>query len=1099
MKNNPTDEQRRILESDKKNLIVSASAGSGKTFVVIEYLISLICDKKLPVSKLLVLTFTKAAANEMKSRLNKAILEQKSTPFLLEQLDEIPISDISTIDSFCEKLIKRHSNLLGIDEDFKVLDQAASQNLKRTAFMRAMAEFEKAQPSDFDKVFFAFKHNNQMLFDCMCEIMSFFDSSCESAEDFLKRAPVFAENAEKYLLKTFSDKLAQAKQLLCQVGSDLPKPYEDFSSALYDVATMKLPGDFFKAVDLLSKAVLPRTPGSKIDNVQAKAVLVNAKDKIKQAIQLAQTFEGENRGLCEIGSQLLKLQIFFEKQYASLKKDGDFVDFADLEKMVKKLIENQEVLSFLQEKYAYIFIDEYQDTNTLQSAIVKPIAAQGNFVAVGDPKQGIYAFRNASMEIMQQDIEDFTNADDSDALYLTGNFRSDKRVLDFVNDVFKKLMTPQSVGIDYQKTAMLSGMTSFEKPAQPSVSVDIVCPQNQEQPQVAGLYSVMKDDFKQTSKYSLEVATIKARINQLLSSVIYDGKQKRFRPVREGDIALLFRSRGQLMQECVRDLQDSGFNVIADIKQSLLDDREVAVLVSLLRLTLNRNDDISLAAVLNSWVGGYSLDQLAEIRLSGDKDLTFAQLFAQQTDEKAQQFENLLQLLSFEIQTMGLTKAIQRLFDRKNYYAYQSSLPDSSMKKQTMLQFFKQLRAGENDFNLPAFLDHLDNDGDTTSAVQPSADAITVTTIHATKGLEYPIVLLAGGGESLAKPYNRSYIISHEFGLATQLYDFDRDLRLPSPSFTATRLYKAKSEWVSEIMIFYVAMTRAQNHLFVTGTVSEKFFTEQRELDDCDTYLDLIFYALGQDLKEQIFQQGSISTENRRYTFVDSVDSQNTAAALLQSSNFDQNIDEVKKYIDFQYKNADICKINLKNSVTSLLNLDNDDDGGLAFSSDVARSQAIERGNAFHSALRYIDFNSVDSESELKEKLQDIKCLLGEEFDLIDSEILFKNIQLLKSVIGNNKVMKERQFIMNCSLREAGQGDSDEKVIVQGVVDLFAYGEKNILIDYKFTSNNNDESVKKHYQKQLQLYSLALEKAFDIKIDEIYLLSLKYARLLRVK
>ena len=189
----PTKEQQAILDNDKKNLIVSASAGSGKTFIVIEHIINLIVKKKVPVSRLLVLTFTKAAAGEMKNRLYKAILQQKNTPFLLEQLDDISISDISTIDAFCEKIIKRYVNKLNIDENFRVLDEKESKNLKYLTFNQVFDDFAENY-QQFNEIYFAFKHDKNKIFECMNDLQSYFDSQ-DNGDELLKS---YIDDYEKF-------------------------------------------------------------------------------------------------------------------------------------------------------------------------------------------------------------------------------------------------------------------------------------------------------------------------------------------------------------------------------------------------------------------------------------------------------------------------------------------------------------------------------------------------------------------------------------------------------------------------------------------------------------------------------------------------------------------------------------------------------------------------------------------------------------------------------------------------------------------------------------------------------------------------------------
>ena len=213
------------------------------------------------------------------------------------------------------------------------------------------------------------------------------------------------------------------------------------------------------------------------------------------------------------------MQKLFACEYKKLKENKGGLDFADLEKEVKKLLSNADVLEELQKSYDFIIIDEYQDTNTLQESIIKLIAEKGYFVAVGDLKQGIYGFRNASMEIMQKDINDFGVGEDSQALYLNGNFRSDQRVLSFVNDVFDKIMTEDSVGIDYKNTSTLVGKVDFKKSSLPSVAVDIAIA-NEEESTPSGVYSVKEDSISSSYKYKNEVTLIASRVEKILKRTI---------------------------------------------------------------------------------------------------------------------------------------------------------------------------------------------------------------------------------------------------------------------------------------------------------------------------------------------------------------------------------------------------------------------------------------------------------------------------------------------------------------------------------------------------------------------------------------------------
>lgn len=1110
MKNKPTEEQRKILENDRKKLIVSASAGSGKTFVVIEYLIDLICNKKIPVSRLLVLTFTKAAAGEMKTRLFKAILEEKATPFLLEQLDDISISDISTIDAFCEKIIKRHIDKLDIDNNFKVLDEKEAQKLKFIAFNRVFENLAEQGEDFFNEIYFAFKHNKEQIYKCMIDLQNFFDSNDDPdlADKYIDNFENFYSDSLKYLNSAAESILFRARQLLAKPQT-LPPAYQAFKDSLSTIANHKLDEDFFENCKWINSLVFPVLPRNKIDSTNDKEILTQARDILKELSAIAENYQSNEElygqfGKGSLSKGLLKMQKLFACEYKKLKEDKGGLDFADLEKEVKKLLSNADVLEELQKSYGFIFIDEYQDTNTLQESIIKLIAEKGYFVAVGDLKQGIYGFRNASMEIMQKDINDFGVGEDSQALYLNGNFRSDQRVLSFVNDVFDKIMTEDSVGIDYKNTSTLVGKVDFKKSSLPSVAVDIAIA-NEEESTPSGVYSVKEDSISSSYKYKNEVTLIASRVEQILKSNIYDAKLGAYRKATQGDIAILFRSRSQVMQECARFLQEKGFDVLADLKQTLLEDGEVLSLVSLLKLSLNPHDDISLVSLLSSWFGSYSLDEIALLR-EKDKNRPFWMTFDEINDEKVEKFREMLENFKFDCFARGITKALEKLFNDSDYYLYINTLPDKNAKFCHIQEFLKLIASNDYDFNIPGLLEQLENIENVSSLPVQSSNAITITTIHATKGLEFPIVILAGCGEKLGKIYNKPYIISTKFGLGTYLFDYENNIRLVSPVYLASKMYKRRREFIDEIMIFYVALTRAQNHLFIVGSGNLKSLAQNKEIFKCNNYLDLILYSKSDAFKEQLFSQEHIETENYQYRVVNEVEDiqENNAQELDFNSTLKLNDEVIKEYIDFKYKDAKYCKINYKNSVSGILKLEEENSLEEIYQNrvekKVSRADAIERGNAYHEALKLIDFAKVLDRQSLYAELENIKDIMTEGyFELLDSDIIYKNIMQIKKVIGAQPAIKERQFIMQAGLNEVLGLENNQKIIVQGIVDLFSLGEKNILIDYKYTSLNDEKKLLERYDKQLELYAKAIEKAFNIKLDKIYLLSLSNAKLIEKK
>ena len=1120
-----TKEQQKILDNDKKNLIVSASAGSGKTFVVIEYLIKLICQQKVPISRMLVLTFTKAAAGEMKTRLTKAILEQKIDDFLIEQLDDISISDISTIDAFCEKLLKRNINKVELDDNFIILDDKTSKNLKFLSFNHVFNRLAQEKKNLFDDLYFAFKKNKEQIFNIITSMQNFFDSQQDS-ENLLNN---LAEKDGEYLIASYNflnnlifQNMKKVKDKLLVLNTDnVHDAYKSFKENLLSFCNIPLSENyenFFDNCAKINSYVFASLPRNKIDDDDLKAQLVQCRDYEKEIQKLTMQYEYINQNLLNnilengISKGLILLYKEYKKEYDYQKNIKRGVDFADLEKYAKLLLQDEEVKKELQNRYDYIFIDEYQDTNTLQESIIKPIADGGKFIAVGDPKQGIYGFRNASMEIMTNDIKQFSSSDDGQALYLTGNFRSDDRLLQFVNNIFEKIMTIESVGIDYKNTSMLKGLSNFESNKNPAVTLDIVLPKEEEKEEKQGLYSVKEDNITFSRKYENEVKDICLKVEKYLQSEIYDSKKRKWRKVQENDIAILFRERNQIMQECVRYMQEKGYNIVADIKQALLDDAQLQVILSILKLTLNLDDDISLVSVMNSWFGGFELDELIKIR-ENNQNSSFYEAIKNisQTDKKVNNFLKMIEDFSFECKILGVTKALQNLFVKTDYNLYLSSLPSANIKNSHINELFKIIKSGEYEFNLQGLINYLNSVKTEGTMIESSSNAITITTIHATKGLEYPIVILAGCGERLGKSNRSSYNISKKFGIGTFVYDFDENIRIPSPIYLANKYSNKRKDFVDEIMIFYVALTRAQNHLILIGTAQEKDIDIKEDIFECSCYYELIFSALGQNFFNQLFSQGKIKTANYEFNVVEEVKEQISDKLKLNIIDFEklkENYNELNKYVSFVYNDYNDCFYEYKNSVSGLLDKENEDynehqilnvNNNQEILKVSSRDEAIKRGNAYHEALKVLDFNKINDRKDLEKNKEYLIQNLGDEYySLIDFDLLYNNISLIKKIVGDGKIFKERQFIMKTNLKEAGISESLKDIIVQGICDLFSIGKQNILIDYKFTSEKDINKVRQRYEKQIYLYSLAIEKGYNIKINKRFLLSLKYGQIIEI-
>lgn len=1128
-KRSPTAEQQKILDSKAKNLVISASAGSGKTFILIEKIKNLICNEGVKVERLLVLTFTKVAAEEIKSRLTNAILSVKPSPQLIESLDNLPLSDISTIDSFCEKIIKRNINKLEINENFTILDEKTAKKLKKMAFLNIYQHFSQHESEKFDEIYFAFKKNKDFIEDCIFTLQDKFSSlgdGDELLDNFERNADRLNILAQNDIISFFKDCFVRSRDILSNsLDLELTNSEKIAFEELKQIADTDLSGDLFDICQRLNKYSLPSLKGRHKEEVREP--FASAKQYIKKVFDIASKYSYIPNNAKEKADSgiLIKAIISFYKQYINLynqfKLKRSALDFADIESYAKRLLEFDDVKEALQNRYDYIFIDEYQDTNKLQESILKPISKGGYFTAVGDIKQGIYGFRNANMDIMLSDIKDFSESSDGEALYLNGNFRTENGILSFVNTVCEKIMTLNTVGIDYKESSTLIGMQKFTRDNLPPVTVDIVVKdssknsettESDENEVLKDVYDISNDVLIGDDSQEGEVKAIIDRIEEVLDNQIYDAKLEKFRHIEPSDIALLFRGRSNLMREVVRRLRELGFSVDADLKESLIDDNQIGIICALLKLTLNLKDDISLASVLSSIFGGFSINELARLRYE-NKDSKFYEIVIDSNDERLIEFKEGIEEFKFDIQIFGVVKSLCRLFNRVDYFSYLNEFDDRREKLAKINSLFKFIKGSDLDHNVAGIISMLEGSTES-SGSEGGNNAISVVTIHATKGLEYPIVILCDCGESLKKVYNKNFTFSSKYGIGSTLNDFESMTRIPSPVYLATRLEMGKKEMIDEIMIFYVALTRAQNHLYIIGGGKEKDFSFN-SIDEQNSYLKFILFAFGENFTKQLFEQGQIKTENYlfnvKYPIVEKIE-EKSLDNITELGKTIQSEEEIK-YYQFVYPSGDECRLSYKNSVTGIMKINEKERELLPeekqqFSKEsLSREIAILTGNAYHEALKLIDFDKIESiedlkniESFLKEKMTDGY------FELIDFNLLFKNISIIKGKVKDMKLFKEREFIMLSSPKEMGyisktnnsQIENDNSLIIQGIVDLFALGEKIVLIDYKYTSSRDESLLKERYSRQIDLYSKALQKAFSDKNIEKYLLSLKEGKLIKI-
>lgn len=1082
----PTEEQAKVLKNKTEKAIVSASAGTGKTTTLIQYIADLV-QQGVPVNRMLVVTFTNNSANEMKERLLSELMELDSNDWILNQIDSVLTSDISTMHAFLQKIIKRNIDKLAISGSYYLLDESKGADIRNKAFDMA---YEKACLEKDYQDFLLSLHSEKRLLKSiifalerhLCvlanpdEALEFY---CENQEGILKEA---TQRMNKILADKFYDFARRTDEIFNQMNQkDLNYKYiKNYISALQQVSSENTLKENIEIIKTVS--------WGKINNKEEIIGFAPIKEGVAKLVKKYKDKQFEKDSFWEQNNLVPKIYEFYRiyiEKLNEIKKNENCLDFNDLEKFAIELLQDKNIVEEIQKNYDYVIIDEYQDTNPVQEKIMKIISKNCKFLAVGDPKQGIYGFRNATSEIMKQDIRDFSP---DGVYYLTSNFRSNSNILKFINDVFENIMLEDNTGIDYKSTSTFKISENSPVGKLPAVRIDLIDLKEEEKEEIIpAVYDIKKAERVIKDSAKEEAKVICQRINELVASKIYDVRQGDYRDVNYSDITILVRGRGAVADKIVQELILHEIPVISSLDKSISSNEEVEVIKSLLKLCVDYEDDVSLVGFLSSKLGGLSLDELYSLRQDA-KDKAFFEEFKE--CEYFDDFNSKIEEFKLFVQARGIRSALENLFNKCDYESYLLSKKDGLNTKSQIDKFLDIIENSGYNFDVPGLLRYLNSNDIKIHGVNSGLNAVNVTTIHSSKGLEYPIVILAGMGKDLTKKDQRnggtSFKISNKYGLAMSSFDYERGEKSKNILLTAIEEEKNRKEFIDEIMLLYVAMTRAKNHLYIVG--EEKANNIRKLISGEDvfenkSFIKLILSSLLVKNSELLFGD-RYKADNFELNIINEVKDLNIKQEkhVLEGTGF---AEQIEKYLDYKYPHEVATKMRYKHSVTSinLVNMDKKYSGG---------GETAEVGTAYHTALEILDIEKINNIDDIKKGLDE--NLLS----IIDPEILMKDIKILKPLILNKKIYKEKLFTMKINAREVLEDSVDENIMIQGIIDLFLIGEKNILIDYKYTNIKDEKILINKYKKQLFIYKKAIENAYMLRLDEIYLLSLKYGELIKI-
>ncbi len=854
-----TPAQRDAIDAREGTVLVSAAAGSGKTAVLVRRVIEMITDEKNPcsVDELLIVTFTKAAASQMKDKINKALtdliknednLQRKS--YLIRQQMLLKCARVSTIDSFCSEIVKQNIQAVPLDSNYKLIDETAMNVIKDEAYEEVAEKFYSEGNETFLLLADMFtKSNDDKLLKEL--VFSLYDFACsyknprrwieEIDRKFRNDKTDYTNPYAETLVRNLRDDVLYCKSLAEKayaVASNDDLTFQAYKETIlsdmgmFDSLLEKLPEkftekDWDEAVEFIVTARFVRLGNLKRGYTSNEADAVKTlraeyKDCYADSASLMQISSSDNKKDVEILSPVMQMLsrftlAFFEK-FKELKIEKNCADFDDVLHMALDLliceedgeIRKTDLAEAYSEEFREILIDEYQDTNEAQDMLFSSISRNGNnLFFVGDVKQSIYGFRKAMPTIFLEKRKNFADFSRDNPIYpatisLDMNFRSDRDVTDFVNFVFEQLMSEGAGEIEYDVRESLKANKPY------SAKNEVPC----------AVHIIDKSLIDEAEEPLAQIRHIGGEIKKMKESGIYDW----------GDIAILTRTNKNISL-FVQTLNDMGIKAHADENTNLFGTEEVRTVMSLVKVIDNPVRDIPLLATLMSPIFAFSADELSQIRI-GKKNGSFynaVRYAAENGNERCRTFLDRLASFRRISQTVTPGELIRHILFETGYKSIVLSMDRGQQKQENLdiLKAFADSFSEENNVGLSGFVRQVEKMEKSSSVKSASVssgneNSVAVMTIHRSKGLEFPVCFVAETEQRFStKSFSNDLIAHPQSGVGIVGIDTDRMIKYETLSRTAIKLDKTYTELSENMRVLYVAMTRAKEKLIIVGMPSD--------------------------------------------------------------------------------------------------------------------------------------------------------------------------------------------------------------------------------------------------------------------------------------
>ena len=1105
-----TEEQKRAIISDKRRIVVSASAGSGKTSTMVRRVLEQI-KKGVPAKHIVMLTFTENAAREMVVRLSDALIEEirAAKGELRERLvaasDALPMLSCGTIHSYCFTLIMSHFELLGLSPLHAIVDEEGATALRH----RALADVVKAWYEADGEGYLDFSARFGRKGDASLKesVLRFYNylTTAEDREGFLHKAEEIAaapledtEAAKQFLLyytrraESLAKRFAALRDEAMELGA--PTVAARMTARINELTSTFSFGsvrDFFRAAEsqTVRAPAVSREERERVADLWERYESVDSVWKSLKSNQKSQTaalgtYEQACDAYTKASAIVLKLIAFtrdFSAAYEVRKQEARALDFADLEKYALALLLRPEIRAELSSEC--ILVDECQDINPVQDRIITLLSEGCDLFSVGDVKQSIYRFRLADPDIFLTAMERASlDPAHSDVILFDRNFRSSQAVINFVNAVFAPLMKREFGGVNYAE-APLIGQEDGDKGA-------VRCffyQEETEKKEISSVYRLREDAGRSRleEEFCVEAEWVRDRIKEVVGTKLYDAKKKTEFTVRYSDIAILSAKRSPRADQVISVLRRSHVPMNLGKFQREGKCLEGEQLTDFLRLLLSPHDDFALLSVMRSPMFAFGTDEIARIALEEGKEYYKRALAYAQKPEggKVRALLDYLEKARFDSSVLSLPDLMRKVVEEKFRLALLKET-DGRLRLGKLMKFVDTVCARKEIDSVAAFLEYHDEFYAGAPAGEiTDGNAVNVMTVHESKGLEFPIVFLIDTGRNILsnREARDNVVADKDLGLHKKVAEEEGNRVRDNLAFKGTVMKKNRESMEDALRLLYVALTRAKNRLYVSGKISDKRYGTLLAPEFAATTAEWIAYAMR-----------NVGGIERYYEPARIMEAAPTVSQT--ESAFDASA--LRRAFAYEYPHKKATVTGIKYTVTGINTMD---DEGYYPPTPLFPEEKTERGTALHAVMENIPLD-VDSEEAVASCLAAFTengVISEEEAKAVRASTVLSAVRKVRALVGERKVEREKTFMLKVPAREVGVADLEDEVAVQGKVDLMAVGEDAIVVDYKLTGAPADV-LRERYRAQLALYALAVRKSLHVVNVRTYIFVLGRNELIEI-